>query len=728
MAVERPTFHESWYRVSALRPRLLPSVRVYRQHFRGQMWYVLEEPATNQFSRLSEQAYYFVGLLDGRRTVAEAWKVCNEQLGDGAPTQGEVIHLLGGLYSSNLIQAELPPDTESLFNRYKTRTKRQIQGQLTNLLFIRIPLFDPDHFLNRWVNIFGTVFSKTGLVLWCILVSAGLYFVIGNFGKFASQSYDILSGHNLILLYLSFAFIKTIHEFSHSFACKKFGRLYGTGGQVHAMGIMFLVFFPLPYMDASSAWAFRNKWHRVVVGAAGMLGEIAVASIAAIIWANTSEGTFQVIMHNLIFIASVSTLLFNGNPLLRFDGYYILSDLIEIPNLGPRSRKYLYYLVKRYCWGMKNARSTAQNLGERVWFVFYGISSTIYRIFISIRILFFLNNRLPEQLFFLVPLLAGAAFIGWVLVPIFRFVHYLFAGHELARNRFRALATTGAVFVLLLCVTGIVRFPDYARVEGVVKPVRLSTVYAKANGFVKEFLPSGRRVKGQETVLLKAVNPQLEAEKKFLEAERKVLEVGLRRADTENVTAAQILEQKLAALAEKIKRVDKELSSLELRAPACGTWVAWDIESILGQYTKRGQGIGYVISLEDMQIRGTAGQSIAAMLMEEAYEKVELRVKGRPELSFAGVKDKIVEAGQDVLPTAALGHRAGGPIVTEIEDKRGMRAVERYFEVHIIPENSEELRLLAGQRVVARFELASKPLAVQWWRAVRQLFQRRFHI
>ena len=116
MAIERPTFHEAWYRVADLKPRLLSNVRIFRQHFRDQLWYVLENTSNNKFSRLSQEAYFFVGLLDGRRTVAEAWQVCSEKRGDSAPTQGEVIQLLGQLYSSNLLYAELPPDTAGLFS------------------------------------------------------------------------------------------------------------------------------------------------------------------------------------------------------------------------------------------------------------------------------------------------------------------------------------------------------------------------------------------------------------------------------------------------------------------------------------------------------------------------------------------------------------------------------------------------------------------------------------
>ena len=303
MSVDRPTFHEAWYRVADLRPRLLSGVKVRRQHFRGQLWYVLENPANSQFARMDENAYRFAGSLDGRRTVSEVWQSCNEHLGDGAPTQGEVIHLLGQLHAMNLLYVDLPPDAEGLLNRYRRRVQREVLGYLSNLLFLRIPLFDPDALLNRWVGVVGLVYSWVGLLLWLMLVGTGLYFVVGNFRSWSAQSADVLAPDNLVFLYLSFVVVKICHEFSHAFACKRFGRLNRSAGEVHGMGVMFLVLFPLPYVDASSAWSFRNKWHRAIVGMAGVLAELAVAAVAAIVWAQTSIGTVHIIAYNVIFVA-----------------------------------------------------------------------------------------------------------------------------------------------------------------------------------------------------------------------------------------------------------------------------------------------------------------------------------------------------------------------------------------------------------------------------------------
>lgn len=728
MTIERPTFHESWYRVAQLRPRLSLNVQIHRQHFRGQIWYVLENASNNEFSRISPEGYRFMGMLDGRRTVAEAWRICNEQLGDMAPTQGEAIQLLGQLYSANLLRAELAPDTESLFNRYRKRIRRQVQGYLINILFIRIPLLDPDHFLDRWVGVVGRVFNWYGLILWSILVIAGLYVVIGSLDEFVRQTSDILAPGNLILLYLCMVLIKVLHEFSHSFACKKFGRLNGTGGQVHIMGVMFLVFFPLPYMDASSAWAFRQKWQRAMVGAAGMMAELLIAAIAAMVWVSTSAGTVHAIARNLIFIASVSTLLFNGNPLLRFDGYYILSDLLEIPNLGQRSLSYLYYLVRHYCWGLKHAQSPAHSLGECIWFVFYGVASTIYRVYISIRILLFLNNRLPPELFMVVPVFALAAIIGWVLVPLGRFLQYLTTGADLTRKRVRAVGSTLAAFSLLLAGFGAVPLPDHCRIEGIVEPVRFGFIHTEADGFVVDFLPSGTNVTPDGPQLIKATNPVLEAEEKVLLAERRRLEAKRRLAQTRETAEAQILDEQIAAINEKIERIGEQLSSLDLRSPLRGMWVAPGIEAIKGAYLRRGQRIGLVAGLDEMLIRAAAGQKVSATLIEQAYKDVEIRAKSRPDLEFQGTIKKIYPAGQGSLPSAALGYAAGGSMPTRLQDPSGKEAAEKFFEIRVQPNSGGAVRLFHGQRVIVRFKMPSKPLLARWWLSLRRLFQRRFRI
>jgi len=730
VAIERPTFSESWYRVAQLRPRLRSAVQASRQHFRGQMWYVLRDPVTNQFLRINETAYHFIGLLDGRRTVAEAWQISNEQLGDYAPTQGEGIQHLGQLYALNMLQAELSPDTEGLFRRYRRRRTREVQSYLTNLLFAKIPVFDPERLLERWGGVLGRVFTWYGLVAWLAILAAGGYALAGRFKELivAGQAENVLSQDNLPYFYLAMLAIKLLHEFGHAFACKRFGLVSGTGGEVHTLGIMFLVFMPLPYVDASSASSLRSKWQRTVVGAAGMMVELAVASIAAVVWVNTPPGSVvHAICYNMIFIASVSTLLFNGNPLLRYDGYYILSDLTEIPNLAQRSKEYLYYLVKRYAWSVKGLRNPAHTGGEEAWFVFYGVASTIYRVFISVRILLYIADRF----FFVGAVMAVGAAVVWVLVPLGKFLHYLATSGELMRTRQRATAMTAVVTVLVVAGVGLIPMPDRFRVEGVVEPVEMAVVYTQTDGFVESYLPSGSEVRPGGQPLLVGRNRELEASLKALEADRDRLlahEWMLQQKDPAVAVAAT---RQLQANQKQIEQVRRQIDDLTLRSSLAGVWVSHDVERLAGAYLKRGQAVGLVVDSGRMVVRATAGQNAAASLYDQATHGrqpvgVEIRVRGRPDLQAKGDIEEIWPAGRQQLPSAALSLLAGGSVATVRDDREGMKAAERFFEIRVAPRGSAPL--MAGQRVVVRFELSAKPLIVQWRRGLLQLVQRRFHV
>lgn len=722
MAVERPTFSESWYRVANLTPRLRATVQIYRQHYRGHRWYVVQDPSSNQFFRLNGSGYRFVGLLDGRRTVADVWKTCNEHFGDEAPTQGEVIQLLGQLYASNLIHAELPPDAEGLFKRYQTRVRREVQGFLTNLLFIRIPLFDPDRLLDEFLPAVRWLFSPIGAAVLAVLVSIAGYNIVGRFGELFSQAGNVLDPAGLPTLFLSFWLVKIVHEFGHGFACKKFGRDAGTSGEVHTMGVMFLVFTPLPFVDASSAWAFRSRKHRIIVSMAGMLVELGVASIAAIIWARTAPGAFHAIAYNVMFVASVSTVLFNANPLLPYDGYYALSDLLEIPNLRMRSKQYIYYLVRRYAWAVRHARSPAHTGGERIWFVLYGISSTIYRVFIVTGILLFVAHKLPT----VGMILAAGALVGWVFVPLGKFVKYLATSNELLRVRTRAVGSVAVVMACIIGVIGMIPFPDRTRVEGVVEPAKLAFVTPLAAGFVKSYIPTGRQVTPDGDVLVKAENPLLNARLETLLLERQSLAARERLAETKSLSKAQSYRKQIAALDRQIADARKKLADLNLRPPIAGRWISPTIERLKGAYIQRGQRIGMVAS-DKVVILAVVKQDASARAYDELSvgDSVEIRIKGRPDLSLTGKVIERLPAGQKNLPSRALGYAIGGSIQTAADDPKGLKASEPFFLIRIAPQDGH-VKLLSGQRVVVRLTMKDKPLARQWWRAILQLIQRRF--
>lgn len=721
MSVDRPTFSESWYRVAELNPQLHGAVKVQRQHYRGTIWFVLQDPANCRFFRVTEAAYHFIAMLDGRRTVSQVWQICLERFDDAAPTQGEVIQLLCQLHASNLLLGNIAPDAEALFDRHRKQVWRDVQSAFGNLFFIRLPLWDPDPFLNRWVSAVGYLFSTAGLVLWAIILCAGLVAIASHMGTLAARAPEALKPGNLPLLYLSIVFVKLLHEFGHAFACKHFGRRSGSGGEVHQMGLTFLFFTPLPYVDASSSWALGNKWHRIIVGAGGMLVELAVASIAAILWTQTADGSaINVISYNIMLIAGVSSLAFNGNPFLRYDAYYILLDLLEIPNLESRSKLYVQYLVKRYAWGLENAADPSHNPGEKGWLVFYAIASTVCRMFILAAIALMLMKMFVS----IGSVLVTVLFVRWAVLPLGRLVRFLATSGELARHRRRATATSALTAVIVLIAAGLVKMPDRCRIEGVVEPYDYAVIHMKTTGFVDTVLDSGARIGPEGAALVTARSPELALQRDRLRAENRRLRLNRHSAQTKETAAAQIVDEKIAALEEQIARTDRRLKDLSLQSPIKGVWVAPDADRLVGMRLTQGERIGVVADLDRLRIRAVASQQVASQLIDDARPGVAIKVKNRPGIELSGRIEKIIPAGQDQLPSAALGYAAGGAMRTDAKDTSGRRSVVPFFEILVVP-SDPPAALRPGQTMVLRFDTTPKPLAVQGWRALLQLFQQR---
>ena len=450
----RPTFSESWYRVINLKPRLRPTAQISRQYYRGERWYVVRDAASNQFHRLNDAAYRFVGLLDGSRTVGEAWDLVGGQLADDAPTQPEVIQILSQLFAANLVETDIAPDATVLLRRHKKQMQRKFQGRLMNILFPRIPIWDCDRFVIRWMPIARVAFSRMGSVIWLATIIAAIAVLAPHWTDIKTAGASAVDLHsnpeNAFWLWAVFVGIKFIHECGHAFSCRRFG------GEVHEMGIMFLVFVPTPYVDASTAWAFPSRWQRMFVGCAGMIVELFVAALCAFYWVATRDsGSLSTqLAYNAMLIASVSTLVFNANPLLRYDGYYILSDFTEIPNLQMRSREYILGLIKRHVFRVK-ATQPLPTPGLRAWLFFYGIASTIYRMIVGVAIILMVTWQIP-----VIGVLMGlGGVITWAITPIVKLFRYLTIEPELHRKRGRAWSFSLATVAVAVIVIGFIPFP-----------------------------------------------------------------------------------------------------------------------------------------------------------------------------------------------------------------------------------------------------------------------------
>ncbi|MBD8909660.1 M50 family metallopeptidase, partial [Methylorubrum zatmanii] len=440
-------FSQSWYRVAGLRPRLRRHAEIHRQSFRGEIWYVLQDHQTGRFHRLSSAANLILCLMDGRRTLQEVWELAARRNEDDPPTQDDTIRLISQLHGSDLLQGDLPPDLAELAERSETTARRTLIARVKNPLALRLPLFDPDALLDRLAPFYRPIFSAWGLAVWLGVVVSGLVVAALHgrelTGDVAGQ---MLSAQNVALMMCLYPVIKALHEAGHACAAKAWG------GEVHEVGMMLLVLLPAPYVDASSSAAFPSKWQRMTVAAAGIFVELFLAALAAIVWALAEPGLVRAAAFNVMVIGSVSTLLFNGNPLLRFDGYYIFADLIEIPNLGSRANRYFFYLIERYLLKIEGATSPVTAPGERPWLLLYAVSSFIYRTTVSIAIASFIAT----QYFVFGVLLALLALAGTVVSPLVRGLKFILTDPKLNRHRGRAVfltsAAAGAAFAMLFVV------------------------------------------------------------------------------------------------------------------------------------------------------------------------------------------------------------------------------------------------------------------------------------
>lgn len=712
------TYSESWYRICDRHAALRPHLSVRRQLFRGERWYVVQDPINNQFFRLRPAAYVFLARLRLDRTIEEVWRECVERDPGGAPGQEDVIRLLAQLYQANLLHSDMAADSAQLFERYRQRREREARSRFLSIMFARIPLFDPDNFLKRCLPVAKWILSPAGVLLWVLVVGAGIKVAIDHADAIGKASQKVLAPDNLVLLYLGFAIIKTIHEFGHAFMCRRFG------GEVHTMGIMFMIFTPIPYVDATSAWAFRRRWQRVLVGAGGMIPEIFVAALMTFVWANTGEGTLHNLAYNMMFVASVSTVIFNANPLMRFDGYYILSDLLGIANLNMRSYLQLGYLVERYAFGRQKAESPAHSRREAWWLAIFGIAATIYRAIVFSIILFFLFGRF----LILGVIMALVCGIAWIVVPAVKFVQYLANSPRLDRNRPRAIAVSVGTLAVLLIALDVIPFSNHFRAPGVLEAARHTVVVNEAPGYIRKVLAAPGGFVNEDQPLLELFDPELEfqlAAARSQLAEARAMEL---RALQEETADLKPIRSRIQAVTSQLHRLEEQQRQLTVRAPHDGHWIAPDVGRISGAWLPRGTPLGHLINESEFHFSAVVSQRNASRLFADQIHSAEVRIRGQAGLILPVVRLKIIPAEHTYLPSAALGWVGGGEVAVELTDPSGVRAAEPFFELRATVEPEPGAAILHGRSGKIRFDLPAEPLLRQWIRRLRQVVQKHYGV
>ena len=379
---------------SAMRPlrlRRRPDLESRRHRYDGRAYWVVKEPVGLNYFRFHEEEFAILNKLNGETSLQEIRESFQAEFAPQRISLQDLQQFVGMLHRSGLVISHAGGQGRQLRRRGDQKKKKELLGKFVNIFAIRFRGIDPERILNRLLPWFGWLFTTWCLMLVTLVGLTAISLVLVNYQEFKGKLptfQQFFAANNWIWLGGTMAAVKICHEFGHGLSCKKFG------GECHEMGFMMLVFTPCLYCNVSDSWMLPNKWQRVFIGAAGMYVELILASIATFLWWFSEDGMFRFLCLSVMFICSVSTVVFNGNPLLRFDGYYITMDTLEIPNLRQKSSEILKRWFQKNCLGLELQDNPFLPTRNSALFGIYTIASFLYRWVVAFGIIMFLNHVL----------------------------------------------------------------------------------------------------------------------------------------------------------------------------------------------------------------------------------------------------------------------------------------------------------------------------------------------
>jgi putative peptide zinc metalloprotease protein len=720
---------EHWHAVRHARLSLRDGVQVIHRRLRGRAWVLLADPVSQRFHRLTPQVWSVVRLLDGQRSLDEVWamacELAGKQVAQGeartdvdeggehaaAITQTELVQLMSTLHGQDLLRSHTSPDATEVHDRHQQQRRQRRMQSWLNPMSMRLPLLHPDPWFERQAPLARALFTWPVLCLWLALVLPMAGLAWQHLGELTENLSDrVLSASNLALLWLVYPLVKAVHECAHGMAVKAWG------GRVREMGLMFILFTPVPYVDASASYRFHDKWARAAVAAAGVMAELALGALALLVWLSAQDGVVRALAYNVVLIAGVSTLLINGNPLMRYDGYFVLCDLLEVPNLAQRAGQYRRYLLDRFLFGSPDAQAPIGVAGERKLLLVYGLLAPVYQLTVTIGVIWFVLS----QYLLVGALMALMAVWSSLVMPVWRGWQHLRQSSTLARRRGMAARRAVALLLLALALITLVPVPFHAVHQGVLWLPDEAIVRAQVDGHVRlADVQDGQSVSAGQT-LVQLDNPRVVAELQSATAQVAQAQVALRQAQLQAPAQVQGLQQTLASRQLRWQEAQQRWANLTVVAGMPGRWTQAVDTAWAGRHVKRGDILGYTLN-------GPA-RLVRVAVTQDDMDLIRDRLQGlavRPWQTQAKPVDatlrRLVPGGEVALVSAALGTRGGGDIAVDPSDAEGRRSLARVFDLEVALSQPVGVDVFGG-RADVRFDLGRAPLLMQMSLRLRQTF------
>ena len=660
-------------------------LKVSRHLFRGEPSYIVHDPMSFQSHRFSESDYWVLSALDKDKTLEEVYAelVAEEKI---EPDENGFYEFVLGLQMRGLLDLPIL-DSRRLYKRHQMRKDAMNKKSLMKLMFIKIPLFNPNGFLDNTIHLARPLFTRAFFYAWIVMMAAAVGLLMMRWNDFYSPFADILATRNIILLVIVMTALKFWHELGHAYACKI------SDGAVPDMGAFLMVGMPMAYVDVSSSWSFASRKQRILVGLGGMYFESIAAALAMFIWAFTGPGIVNSTAHFVVLMASFMTVLFNANPLMRYDGYYVLSDLTGIPNLRGRSTQYCSGLIKWLTLGLP-MNIAGKSYREMCWMMFYGVAAVIYQAWLMITIAFMVAGQ-----FFLVGMAIGAMFLfGTIVQPIKSVLSYLWFGPEVEHIRPRAVALSVLLLAGLFLLFAVIPIPGGVVASGQLSHEKVQVARLPFDTYVDELcVEPNQRVKANE-VLLRTSNPTVAEQFELVSASKRI-------ADQVSMASASLsaAEQKMShfeqqQIAGNLKVIQRDVEKQIVRADQEGVVINCLSSNQVGTFRKSGEELARV-GYGDRIVRVLLDDRKMTETRPEVGDSVRIRLNSTASHCKTGKVTRVEPAGQQSVSMPGLTQSAGGEIMAN-EDGQTM---EIYFLVDIAFDESSALDIPENTTAFVRF-------------------------
>jgi putative peptide zinc metalloprotease protein len=713
-----------------LQIKIRPDLVVQPVQYEGVTHYVVKDPIGLKYFRFKAEEYFLLQQFDGKNTMLEIKRSFERKYRPQTITIDDLLRFAAQLHEASLAQLDTAEQAKVLIKRRRKNQWKRIGQGFANILYLKIPIIDPERLLTWMYPYFRWIFTPYFVAFSIGLMLAAITLVAGQWDSFTAKLPTFESFFNwrtLPYLWASLAVIKIIHEFGHGLTAKHYG------SEVHEMGMLFLVLTPALYCDVTDSWLLKNKWHRIWIAAAGIYVECFLAAIATFAWWYSTPGLFQSLMLSTMFICSVNTILFNANPLLRYDGYYVAADWLEIPNLRLKSTQFFTYLFQEKVLGLEVPVQSYMPRSRRMLFVTYAVASYVYRWVVTFSILFFLYQFLPEKLRIISGMLAMGSLVPLLLMPTINSVKFVRQPGRMRKvKKLRAAAILGGAAVVIALVLLI---PTPLRVKGtlVLTPARPERIYIDTPGQLLSIdVRDNEPVKANETVIAKLINLDLQRE-----SVERTQEIDLNLAKADNYEALsqnnpinhQLAERHREMVTEDLEpaltKVIDQVGKLTLFANRDGIVIGVPHREQTGKWLKAGElfcEVGDPKKLEAHLLIDQSDVDLIRPSAERTRPKAWVKVYGRSSRTIRSEVEEVARRNREEIPPE-LSNQAGGEIATKPDQETGQaKPLTAVFEA-IIPVDNADLTLQAGQRGIAKIDGGTATLGWWLWRLLNKTFR-----